>query len=156
MRKNIFGKRLSRNKNQRQALFKNLITSLITYGRIKTTHAKSLAVKGLVDKVVTAAKEDTLAKRRFLLSLLPKNTVEKLIQEVAPRFTTRTSGFTRIVKAGTRLSDNAPVVIMQWTDEAKTLELIKEPKKKIEKAPEAQKKKAKTMKQVKKRKVVSK
>lgn len=126
MRKNIFGKKLSRNKNQRQALFKNLVTSLISYGKIETTQAKSLAVKGLVDKVVSAAKNGSLAKRRYLLSLLPKETTEKLMLDVVPRFSNRQSGFTKIIKTGARFSDNAPMVIMQWTDEAKA-EVVTKP-----------------------------
>lgn len=127
MRKNIFGKKLSRNKNQRQALFKNLLVALITYGKIKTTRAKSTAVKGLVDKIVTAAKENSIAKRRFLLSILPRDIVEKLIREVVPRFEARTSGFTRVVKIGTRFSDNAAMVIMEWTDPSRAVTTKKKP-----------------------------
>lgn len=125
MRKNVFGRRLSRDTQGRTALFKHLITALIKYGSIKTTQAKSKAIKGLVDKVVGAAKEGSLPKRRFLLSMFSKDTVKKLVNEVAPRFKTRTSGFTRITKIGTRISDNASMVMMEWVEgmEVKTEEV---------------------------------
>lgn len=116
MRKNVFGRRLSRHSSGRTALFKNLIVSLIKYGSIKTTEAKSKAIKGLVDKVVGAAKGGSVQKRRFLLSMFSKDTVEKLVKEIAPRFKTRVSGFTRTTKIGARLSDNAPMVMMEWVE----------------------------------------
>lgn len=137
MRKNVFGRRLSRHTKGRTALFKNLITSLIKYGRIKTTEAKGKAIKGLIDKVVGAAKGDSVQKRRFLLSMFSKDTVKKLVKEIAPRFQSRVSGFTRTTKIGTRLSDNAPMVMMEW------VENIEDRKLKIEDRKEAMKTKAK-------------
>lgn len=143
MRKNIFGKRLSRDKNQRQALFKSLISSLIIYGRIKTTSAKASAIKGLVDRLVNAAREATSAKRRFILSFLPKVAAEKLINEIAPRFSQRTSGFTRVLKVGPRFTDNAAMVVMEWVENIEDGKMKTEDRKKKIKAKEKLGRKAK-------------
>lgn len=114
MRHKVYGKKLNRSFHHRQALFKNLINALIIHGKIKTTQAKAKAVKGLIDKLVVKAKIGTLHARRQLLSFLNNKTaVKKLIEEIAPKAITRTSGFTRMIKIGRRKGDQAPVVNLE-------------------------------------------
>ena len=124
MRHKVSGKKLGRDIKRRKALFKNLITSFISHGEIKTTEAKAKAVKGLVDKLMTKAKKGTLHTKRQVLSFLAqKQPVEKLFKEIAPRFKNRQSGFTRTIKLGPRRGDNALMVLMEWTDKAKNEKL---------------------------------
>lgn len=131
----ISGRKLGRNIKQRKALFRNLINSLILAGRIRTTEAKAKAVKGLVDKLVTKAKKKTLWDWRQLLGPFPQKSVEKLIKEIVPRFENRSSGFTRLIKIGSRPGDQAPQVLLEWV-EGKETALPKE-------TPKGKKKKAK-------------
>lgn len=127
MRHQVKGKKLGRDIKKRKALFKNLISALITHGRVKTTEAKAKAVKGLVDKLVTKAKEGTIHARRQALAFLSRRqVVQKLFEEIAPRFKKREGGFTRVIKIGPRRGDNAPIVIMEWTEEAPISEQSKE------------------------------
>lgn len=127
MRKRVFGRRLSRNTHQRKALFKNLATALITFGKITTTEAKGKAVIPFIEKAVTLAKKNRVFDRRLLLSLFPKVTALKLLDEIAPQLNDRTSGFVRIVKIGQRPSDNASMVVLEWTSVIKPVEGNKVP-----------------------------
>jgi large subunit ribosomal protein L17 len=111
MRHRVFGRKLGRSCNERKALFKSLISSLIIHGEIKTTEAKAKAIRGLVEKLISRAKQKTLAARRLLLAFLQnKEVVSKLIEEIAPRFENRPGGFTRILRIGRRRGDQAMVV----------------------------------------------
>jgi len=111
MRHRVFGRKLGRSYNERKALFKSLISSLIIHGEIKTTEAKAKAIRGLVEKLISRAKQKTLAARRLLLAFLQnKEVVSKLIEEIAPRFENRQGGFTRILRIGRRRGDQAMVV----------------------------------------------
>ena len=117
MRHRVSGKKLGRDIKERKALFKNLVISLISHGKIKTTKAKAKAIQGLVDKLVTKAKQGTLHARRQVLAFLSqKEAVKKLFDEIGPRFERRASGFTRIINIGQRQGDNAPMVVMEWTE----------------------------------------
>ena len=114
MRHRVFGKKLSRSKDRRKALFRNLVTSLILREAIKTTEAKAKAIKGLVDKVINKGKAGNLHARRVLSQFFTKSAaVEKVIKVLGPRFRQRKSGFTRIIKIGRRKGDNAPIVKME-------------------------------------------
>ena len=115
MRKNVFGRHFKRDKNERRSLFKGLISSLILRERIKTTEEKAKAIKGEVDKIITKAKKGEALARHLLQKQLPKKEIEKLILEIAPRFNGRQGGYTRIIRIGRRRSDNAPMVLMEWT-----------------------------------------
>lgn len=115
MQKNVFGKQLKRDTNERRSLFKGLISSLILTGRIKTTEAKAKAIRGDVDKIITKAKRGEDA-RRILQSYLLIDAVEKVLFEIAPRFAKRQGGYSRIVRIGRRLSDKAPMVLMEWVE----------------------------------------
>lgn len=117
MRKNVFGRQLKRDSNERKALFKGLISSLILHERIKTTEEKAKSIKSLADKIVTKAKKGEEKARQLLQGQLSKKVLDKLIFKIAPRFETRQGGYTRIIKIGRRFSDNASVVILEWTEQ---------------------------------------
>src|SRR5476649_1944344 len=136
MRKNVFGRQLKRDKNQRAALIKGLLSSLVFYERIKTTHAKAKAIKGDADKVVTKAKQGGLRAYQLLEPQLSHDAVRKLIDEIAPRFMQRQGGYTRITKIGNRGKDNAAMVMMEWTE----LGTNRKPSDKAEEASEAEEK----------------
>lgn len=115
MRKNVFGRRLKRDTNERKALFKSLMSSLVVHERIKTTESKAKAIKGQIDKLVNKAKKNK-ENAPFLNLYLTAAAVVKLTTEIAPRFGTRTSGYTRLIRLGRRFSDNAQTVIMEWVE----------------------------------------
>lgn len=116
MRHKVYGKKLGRDKNQRAALLKNLISSLILHGSIETTETKAKAIKGLVDKIINQAK--TKETQRLLQTFLTqKPIVEKLVKEVVPSLKSRNSGYTSTVKLGQRYGDNAMIVRMSLLSE---------------------------------------
>ena len=107
--------KLSRNTAHRKALMKNLSRQLIEHERIQTSQAKAKAVKPEVEKLITLAKRGDLHARRLLLSKLgqDKFIVHKLVEEIAPRYTERPGGYTRIVKLGPRQSDSTEMVFLE-------------------------------------------
>lgn len=111
MRHNVYGAHLGRNKNQRTALFKGLVQSLILSESIQTTESKAKAVKGLVDKIINQAK-DTSTRRLVSQFLATKSTQDKLVKDLLPRLKDRTSGYTSVVKMGMRQGDGAMIVKM--------------------------------------------
>lgn len=115
MKKNVFGRQFKRDANERKALFKNLLTSLVIEERIQTTEAKAKAIKAAADKLVTRAKKGGANAERFLAPQVNHNAVVKLINDIAPRFATREGGYTRIIRVKNRIADNAPQVLMEWT-----------------------------------------
>ena len=133
MRKNVFGRRLKRDTNERKALFKGLVSSLVLQGRIKTTQAKAKAIKSSVDKLITKAKRGQEQGRRLVAPYISSDALETLIKDIAPRFANRNGGYTRIIKLGERLKDNASMVLMEWTEgekvESGKLKVEKEGKK---------------------------
>ncbi len=134
MRHRVYGKHLSRDKNERTALFKNLVQSLILAEQIQTTQAKANAIRGLVDKLVNQAKTPQ-ATKLFDQFSNQKKIGEKLIKEIAPRFSDRNSGYTSIVKLGKRLGDGAMLVKMSFVEGVKKSTAKKEiavPKKSAE------------------------
>jgi len=123
MRKNVFGRQFKRDANERKALFKNLLTSLVMEERIKTSTAKAKAIKAAADKLITKAKKALPAGRqggrdayRALEAEVNHHAVIKLIDDIAPRFAGRAGGYTRIIKIGNRVADNAPESVMEWTE----------------------------------------
>lgn len=118
MRHNVFGKKLNRDTNQRKALFRSLIVSLVKYGRIETTEAKAKAIKPLIEKIVTKVKKNNLTSKRQVLKIIPdKEIVEKLFKEIGPMFSNISSGFIRVIKTQERSGDNSKMVLMEWTRE---------------------------------------
>lgn len=116
MKKNVFGRQFKRDANERKAMFKNLLTSLVMEERIQTTEAKAKAIKAAADKLVTRAKKGGPNAERFLAPNVNHNAVLKLMKDIAPRFTDRQGGYTRIIKTKNRIADNAPQVFMEWTE----------------------------------------
>ena len=106
---------LGRKTAPRKALYANLIVSVLRYEQIKTTEAKAKEVRGMVERVITLAKGGTLAERRRIVSELPNEplVIEKLYDEIVPRYGDRNSGYTRVVKLGPRAGDNAPMVQLE-------------------------------------------
>jgi large subunit ribosomal protein L17 len=109
--------KLKRNASHRRALLANLACSLIEHGRIKTTLGKAKALRPVAEKLVTLAKRDDLHSRRLAIAFLhQKDSVKKLFAEVAPASQTRQGGYCRITKLGARMSDSAPMAIIEWVD----------------------------------------
>jgi large subunit ribosomal protein L17 len=117
MRHRKAGKKLNRNSKQRKTLFKNLISHLVLLEEIKTTLPKAKAVAPLFDKLLTAAKSQTVKSFRQVNAYLgnPKAT-QKMIKELVPRFKERKGGYTRIIRLGNRLGDNAPLVKIELVE----------------------------------------
>ena len=117
MQHNRAGRKLRRTTSHRKALFRNQLSSLITHERIQTTISKAKELRPLVEKMVTLGKRGDLPARRLALKTLPEpETVRRLFDEIAPRFTTRAGGYTRIMKLGQRPGDAAEVAIIEFVD----------------------------------------
>jgi large subunit ribosomal protein L17 len=115
--------KLKRNASHRKALLANMAISLIEHGRIKTTLGKAKALRPVAEKLVTLAKRDDLHSRRLAIAFLhQKDTVQKLFSEIAPAAKDRQGGYCRITKLGARMSDSAPMAIIEWVDRAATAE----------------------------------
>lgn len=116
MRHHDANRKFNRDGNQRTALLRGLASSLVKHGRIMTTEAKAKELRPAVEKMVTKAKNPTLANRRVLLSGLYNDTsvVSKLIDDVAPRYKERAGGYTRITKLVQRKSDGSPMAVIEF------------------------------------------
>ena len=128
MRKNVFGRQLKRDSNERKALFKGLASSLVLEERIQTTEQKAKSIKGQVERLVTKAKVGDMNAERYIQPYLNADAVSKMMRDIAPRFKSRPGGYTRIIRMGRRLQDNASMVILEWVE--KRPEPITAPKKK--------------------------
>ena len=125
------GRKLNRTSAHRKALMKNLVLSLIQYGRLKTTDAKAKELRRYADRMVTLGKRGDLAARRLAFAFMQSRTaVKKLFDEIAPRFTDRAGGYTRVVKFGVRRGDAAPLSIIEFTGTSEKAATRKPPKKK--------------------------
>jgi len=111
----IDGRKLSRKQGPRLALFKNMIVSVLRYEKIQTTEAKAKEIRPRVERVITLAKRGDLAARRQVIAEFPNEplVVDKLFDEIAPKYADRTSGYTRIVRIGRRLGDSAEIVQLE-------------------------------------------
>src|SRR3989344_569188 len=116
MKKQIFGRKFKRDKNERKALFSGLISSMILKGRITTTEEKAKAVRPNLEKLVTKSKKDEITARRLLQSKLKPYEIEKMITQIGPGFKDRSGGYTRIIKTGRRFNDNASMAILEWSE----------------------------------------
>jgi large subunit ribosomal protein L17 len=116
MRHHNANRTFGRSKNQRGALLKGLAASLIEHGSILTTEAKAKELRPKVEKMVTKAKNPTLSNRRLLLSSLYNNdsVVDKLISDVAPKFSDRAGGYTRITKIVQRKGDASKMAVIEF------------------------------------------
>ena len=117
MRHGIKGRKLSRKSQHRTALFRNMAAALIKHEQILTTTAKAKELRPYVEKLITLAKRGGLSNRRLAHSRLMDETQEKKLFEVlAERYAGREGGYTRIIKAGIRASDAAPIAIIELVD----------------------------------------
>ena len=117
MRHHRKGKKLGRTSAHRKALYSNLAGALIEHGRIKTTLAKAKAVRPIAEQMITLGRRGDLHARRQALAYLHSNdVVTMLFSEVAPRFTDRPGGYSRIVKLGPRFGDAAEMVYLELVD----------------------------------------
>jgi len=122
MRKMVFGKKLSRGKKGREALLRSLIRAVIVSGKVVTTKAKAKAIIGQVDKIITLAKKGTLDSRRRVLAFLgnDRGTADRVVNSLAPSFSQRNSGYTKIILLPPRKGDGAQMARLEWTDEVIT------------------------------------
>lgn len=118
MRHGFSKRRLNRTVEHRKSLFSSMACSLVEHERIKTTLPKAKELRPIIEKLVTLARADTLHARRLLLSRLHNNksVSKKLCKEIAPRFMNRPGGYTRILKAGFRYGDAAPMAIIEFVN----------------------------------------
>lgn len=149
MKKHIFGKKLGRDKDERKALFKSLMSSLVLSEKIQTTEAKAKAIRPEIEKLVTKAKKGSNSAKRVLEKSLTRDAFEKIIKEIAPSFENKQGGYTRLVKLGKRLGDNTSIVIIEWTEVIKKAPLPIEAKTKVKTKEQAKKAPVKTVKKVK-------
>lgn len=142
MRHRVYGSKLGRNTKDRTALFKSLVQALFIHGTITTTETKAKAIKGLVDKIINLAKSKNT---QYLLQtfLAPKPLQERLVKDIVPKVSGRTSGYTSIIRVNSRVGDNTRMVRMsiigaeelepiKKESRIKSQESIEKPKKSVE------------------------
>ncbi|MFZ1101355.1 MAG: 50S ribosomal protein L17 [Hyphomicrobiaceae bacterium] len=116
------GRRFSRDPGHRQAMFSNMAASLIRHEQIVTTLAKAKDLKRVMDKYITLAKRGDLNSRRLAASRMRDEAmVKKLFDILGPRYKDRTGGYTRVVKAGYRYGDSAPIAVIELVDRDETV-----------------------------------
>nr|MDK2850306.1 large subunit ribosomal protein [Candidatus Cloacimonadota bacterium] len=119
MRHRLQGRKFGRETDARRLMMRNLVKSMVEHGQIHTTLAKAKEMRRFVDRVVTYGKNDTVHSRRLAYSVLgDRDLVKKLFDEIAPSFASRNGGYTRVIKAGFRRGDNAPMAIIQFVEES--------------------------------------
>ncbi|HJD07844.1 MAG TPA: 50S ribosomal protein L17 [Candidatus Sutterella merdavium] len=112
-------RKLNRTSAHRLAMLRNMMVSLIKHEAIKTTLPKAKELRRVIEPMITLAKEPTLANKRLAFSRLrDREAVVKLFGELGPRFAARQGGYTRILKMGFRVGDNAPMAYMELVDKA--------------------------------------
>lgn len=115
MRHGVHKKQFGRHTSHRQAMMRNMVTSLIELERITTTLPKAKELRRLADRMVTLAKQESLHARRRAASVVRnRKAVRKLFEEIGPRFKSRNGGYTRILKLGTRWGDGAPMAFVEY------------------------------------------
>jgi len=121
MRHRVGGRKLQRTSSHRAALFRNMAAALIKHEQITTTTAKAKELRPYVEKLVTLAKKGGLSNRRLAHArLLDDTQLRKLFEILAPRYAERAGGYTRVIKAGIRASDAAPIAIIEFVDPMST------------------------------------
>ena len=117
MRHKMGYKKLNRTSEHRKALIKNMLNSLIKYEQITTTLPKAKVLKPQADKIITLGKEDTLSNTKTLISKLQDiKSTNKVKKTLSKRYENRKGGYTRIIKAGFRYGDNAPMAVIEFVD----------------------------------------
>ena len=112
-------RKLNRTSAHRQAMLRNMMNSLIEHEAIKTTVPKAKELRRVIEPMITLAKEDSVANRRLAFNRLrDRDSVTKLFNDLGPRFKVRPGGYTRILKMGFRVGDNAPMALVELVDRA--------------------------------------
>ena len=123
-------KKLNRTSEHRKALLKNMLNSLIKYEQIKTTLPKAKFLKPQADKIITLGKKETLQTTKMLVSQLQDiKSANKVKKTLSKRYENRKGGYTRIIKAGFRYGDNAPMAIIEFVDRDVEAKSVDKPKK---------------------------
>ena len=154
MRHKFGYRKLNRTSEHRKALFKNMLNSLIKYEQITTTLPKAKELKPQIDKVITLGKKNNLISKKSLFDeLQSKSSVDKLSKTLSQRYEKRKGGYSRVIRAGDRYADDAPMAVIELVDRdplAKKVDLKKKteenPKTKIESGPRDTEKKVKSKK----------
>ena len=154
MRHKFANRNLNRTSEHRKALFKNMLNSLIKYEQITTTLPKAKELKPKIDKVITLGKRNNLQSKKNLFSRLQdKTSVDKLVKTLSQRYVKRNGGYSRVIRAGYRYGDDAPMAIIELIDrdvEAKKVDVKKKtedkPKDTVEKKSKSIDKKTKSKK----------
>ncbi|MCB5277041.1 MAG: 50S ribosomal protein L17 [Candidatus Cloacimonadaceae bacterium] len=119
MRHRVEGRKFGRETDARRLMMRNLVKSMVEHGQINTTLAKAKEMRRFVERVVTYGKNNTVHSRRLAYSVLgDRDLVKKLFDDIAPAFANRKGGYTRVIKAGFRRGDNAPMAIIQFVEES--------------------------------------
>ena len=148
MRHGLANKKLNRTSEHRKALLKNMLNSLIKYEQITTTLPKAKFLKPQADKIITLGKKETLQTTKLLMNKLQNiQSTKKVKKTLSKRYEKRKGGYTRIVKAGFRYGDNAPMAIIEFVDrdiEAKRVDKKKKDSTKDQKKDQKEEKKLAT------------
>ena len=155
MRHKFGYRKLNKTSEHRKALFKNMLNSLIKYEQITTTLPKAKELKPKIDKVITLGKrEDLASKKNLFTQLQSKSSVDKLIKILSQRYEKRKGGYSRVIRAGFRYGDDAPLAVIELVDrdeQAKKVDIKKKPEETTKDSPaeKAKKNKATSKKQAK-------
>ena len=143
MRHGMANKKLNRTSEHRKALLKNMLNSLIKYEQIKTTLPKAKFLRPQAEKLITLGKKDTLHTTKLLVSQLQDiQTANKVKKTLSKRYEKRNGGYTRIIKAGFRYGDNAPMAIIEFVDrDVQAKRVDKKKKETTKEAPKTEEKK---------------
>ena len=140
MRHGLGYKKLNRTSEHRKALIKNMLNSLIKYEQITTTLPKAKVLKPQADKIITLGKNSNLQNTKILVSKLQDiKSANKVKKTLAKRYESRKGGYTRIIKAGYRYGDNAPLAIIEFVDRDVEAKRVDRKKKETKKNPEEKK-----------------
>ena len=123
-------RKLNRTSEHRKALFKNMLNSLIKYEQIITTLPKAKELKPKIDKVITLGKKSNLSKKKYLFSeLQDQKSVKKVFETLSKRYANRKGGYSRVLKAGFRTGDDAPMAVIELVDRDPNARKVDKPKK---------------------------
>ena len=141
MRHGLGHKKLNRTSEHRKALLKNMLNSLIKYEQITTTLPKAKFLKPQADKIITLGKSNTLRNFKLLISKLQnKNSADKVKKTLSKRYLNRKGGYTRIIKAGFRYGDKAPLAVIEFVERNVEAKKVDKKKNDSTKAPKEEKK----------------
>ena len=140
MRHGLGYKKINRTSEHRKALIKNMLNSLIKYEQITTTLPKAKVLKPQADKIITLGKKNNLQNTKMLFTKLQDKTIaNKVIKTLAKRYESRKGGYTRIIKAGFRYGDKAPLAIIEFVDRDLEAKRVDRKKKEVKNNPEEKK-----------------